>query len=219
MSMTKRSYLRRYFFTGLAIWLPVAVTFYLLRFFFHIADGVLGRYVNALVEHYYRRTIPGLGLLVTIAVLLVTGYVANQFFGRRFVGAMEEWFGNLPIVRYIYPPAKQLADLVFTDKNRIAFRRIVLVPYPSRGLYSLGFVTNETLPALDAATGQHLVAVLVPSTPSPLTGYTIFLPAADVVALDISVEEGTALIISGGIVGPGKEMQGPASRLTRSAKR
>lgn len=216
--MAKRPRLRRYLFTGLAIWLPVVVTFYLLRFFFHLADGILGRYVNTLVERHYGRTIPGLGLLLTILVLLLTGYVANQFFGRRFVGAMEEWFGNLPLVRHIYPPAKQLADLVFTEKNRIAFRRIVLIPYPSRGLYSLAFVTNESLPALDAATGQRMVAALVPSTPSPLTGYTVFLPAADVVPLDISVEEGTALIISGGIVGPGQGVQGPASRLPHSMK-
>lgn len=211
--------LRRYLLTGLAIWLPVVVTCYLLKFFFQLADGILGRYVNLIVERYYGRTVPGLGLLLTLLLLAVTGFVAGHFFGRRFVETMEAWFGNLPIVRYVYPPARQLADLVFTEKNRIAFRHVVLVPYPSRGLYALAFVTNESLPAIDAAVGQRMVAALVPSTPSPLTGYTVFLPAADVVPLDISVEEGTALIVSGGIVGPGKEMQGPASRWIREAKR
>ena len=212
--MKRRPALRRYFFTGLAIWLPIVVTFYLLRLFFLIADSVLGRYANLLIERlFHRPPITGVGFLLALLLLPLTGYAASQFFGKRFVEALERWFGNLPIVRHIYPPAKQMSELIFTEKNRVAFRRIVLVPYPSRGLYSLGFVTNETLAALDAATGQHLVAVLVPSTPSPLTGYLVFVPASDVVALDISVEEGIALIVSGGVIGPGKENQGPASRL------
>ena len=215
----QRHTLRRYFFTGLAIWLPLVVTLYLLRLFFLLADGILGRYANILLERWYGRTFPGVGLLLALLLLPLTGYIAGQLFGRRFVEALEGWFGNLPIVRYIYPPAKQMADLIFTEERRVAFRRAVLVPYPSRGLYSLGFVTNESLPALDAAVKNHLVAVLVPSTPSPLTGYTVFVPAAEVMPLEISVEESMALIISAGVVGPGKDLQGPASRWPRLVKR
>ncbi len=218
--MKRRAGLRRYFLMGLAIWLPVVVTFYLLRLFFLLADSVLGRYANLFVERvFHRPPITGLGLLLGLLLVPLTGYVASHFFGKRFVRALEEWFGNLPIVRHIYPPAKQMSDLLFTEKNRVAFRQVVLVPYPSRGLYTLGFVTNETLPALDAATGAHLVAVLVPHTPSPITGFVVYVPAADVVALKISVEEGIALIVSGGVIGPGKENQGPASRLSQAPKR
>lgn len=219
MTRRRRATLRTYFFTGLAIWLPVIVTVYLLRLFFLLADSILGHSANVLLQRWYGRSFPGLGLLLALLLLPLTGYVASQFFARRFVEALERWFGNLPIVRYIYPPAKQMADLIFTEEQRVAFRRVVLVPYPSHGLYSLGFVTNEVLPALDAAVNNHLVAVLVPSTPSPLTGYTVFVPASEVVAVDVSVEEGMALIISAGVVGPGKDLQGPASRWPRLVKR
>ena len=217
--MKPRSRLRRHFLTGLAIWLPIVVTLYLLRFFFLLADNVLGRYANLLIERFFHRPpIPGVGLLLALLLLPVTGYIGNQFFGKRFVGALERWFGALPIVRHIYPPAKEMSDLLFTQKNRVAFRRVVLVPYPSRGLYTLGFVTNEALPAMDAATGTHLVAVLVPHTPSPLTGFVVYVPAGDLVTLNISVEEGIGLIVSGGVIGPGKDNAGPASRLPRIAK-
>jgi len=200
--------LRRYLLTGLAIWLPVLVTFYLLRFFFILADSVLGHYANLLVKRWYGHAIPGIGLLLAFLLLLFSGYMAEQFFGRWFVAVLERWFGNLPLVRYIYPPAKQMAELLFTSKSRAAFHRVVLVPYPSSGVYSLGFVTNEALPALDAKVGQHLVSVLVPHTPTPLTGYMLVVPAANVVSLDITIEEGIALIVSGGIVGTGKLLQG-----------
>jgi len=200
--------LRRYLLAGLAVWLPVLVTFYLLRFFFILADSVLGHYANLLMERWYGQAIPGIGLLLAFLLLLFTGYMAEQFFGRWFVSVLERWFGNLPLVRYIYPPAKQMADLLFTSESRAAFHRVVLVPYPSSGVYSLGFVTNEALPALDAKVGQHLVSVLVPHTPSPLTGFMLVVPAADVVPLDITIEEGIALIVSGGVVGTGKALPG-----------
>lgn len=218
MALRRRHFLRKYLLTGLAIWLPVIVTFYLLRLVFLMADGILGRYINRWIIERGGQAIPGLGLVLTVTLLLVTGYVANHFFGRRFVQAMERWFGDLPIIRYIYPHAKQMADLVFTTERRVAFRRVVLVPYPSHGLYSLAFVTNESLPAFDAATGKRMVAALVPNTPSPLTGWTVFVPAEDVVTVHISVEEGTALVMSGGVVGPGQGLQGPASRLPHSTK-
>ena len=217
MSAAKKSHkLRGYFLTGLAIWLPVVVTVYLLALFFRIVDSILGHHVNLLLQRYYGRGFTGIGVLLAVLLLPLTGFAVSHFFGKAFVRALERWFGNLPLIRYIYPPAKQMSDLLFTAESRVAFRRIVLAPYPSPGRYSLGFVTNDALPALDAKTGKHMVAVLIPSTPSPLTGYVVFLPADEIIELDITVEEGMALIISGGVVGPGQGTQGPASRLPLS---
>ncbi len=202
---------RRYLLTGLAIWLPVVVTFYLLRLFFILADGLLGFYVNWFVKRLCGYAVPGAGFVAAFLLLLLTGYVGNHFFGRRFVGMLERRFGNLPLIRYIYPPAKQMAGLIFNADKRAAFRKMVLVRYPSSEIYSLGFVTNETLPALETNVGQRLVSVLVPHTPSPLTGYLLIVPAVNVIPVDISVEEGIALIVSGGIVGPGKKLPGSIS--------
>ena len=199
---------RRYVLTGLAIWLPVVVTFYLFRLFFVLADDLLGRYVNWFVRRLCGYAVPGVGFVAAFLLLLWTGYVGNHLFGRRFVGMLERRFGNLPLIRYIYPPAKQMAELLFNADKRGAFRKMVLVRYPSSEIYSLGFVTNVTLPALETHVGQRLVSVLVPHTPSPLTGYLLIVPMANVIPVDISVEEGIALIVSGGVVGPGKELPG-----------
>ena len=184
--------LRRYFVTGLATLFPVTVTAWLAWKIFQLADGFLGNTFNF--------QIPGLGLVVTVLVILLVGVLSVHFFGRLLFRTIEIGISRLPIVRKIYPPVKQLAQFLFSEESRRAtFRRVVLIQYPRPGAYSVAFVTNETK---TTAMGkpQTLLTCLIPNPPSPFTGPIIFIPQEDVVPLDLTVEEAVTFIVSGGVV-------------------
>ena len=184
--------LRRYFLTGLATLFPVAVTSFLIWKIFEFSDGLLGNLLG------FQRA--GLGLLVTILVILVVGVLSIHFFGRLVFRTVELAFARLPIVRKIYPAVKQLTQFLFSEESRnAAFRRVVLVQYPRTGLYSVAFVTNEAKTSV-AGKPQTLLTLLIPNPPSPFTGPIIFAPEEDVIPLNLSVEEAVKLIVSGGVV-------------------
>ena len=184
--------LRRYFVTGLATLFPVTVTAWLTWQIFLLADGFLG---NA-----FHLKIPGLGLVITLLVILLVGVLSVHFFGRLLFRTIEMGFTWLPFVRKIYPPVKQLAQFLFSDESRnAALRRVVLIQYPRPGAYSIAFVTNETKTVV-MGTSQTLLTCLIPNPPSPFTGPIIFIPEEDVITLELSVEEAVKFIVSGGVV-------------------
>jgi len=186
--------LRKYFVTGLATLFPTAVTIYLLVVIFKFADGLLGRYLRA--------QIPGLGLLLTVLIILLVGIISSHFFGRVVFLAFEAWFSRFPVVKKIYPPVKQLATFVFSEEEKKErFRRVVMVQYPRTGAYSMAFVTNE-YPAGSFGLSFDLLTLLIPTPPSPFTGPVIFVPKDDVIPINVSVEEALTMIISGGIANP-----------------
>ncbi len=183
---------RRYFVTGLATLFPVAVTLWLVLVIFNFADrllrGVLGF------------QIPGLGLIVTVLVILIVGVISVHFFGRVVFQAIELAFSRLPFIKKIYPAVKQLAQFLFDENTRQAtFRRVVLVQYPRPGTYSIAFVTNECQTEAPGK-AMTLLTCLIPNPPSPFTGPIIFVPQPDVIPLEMSVEEAVKLIVSGGVV-------------------
>jgi uncharacterized membrane protein len=192
--------LRRYFITGLATLLPAVVTLYLLLVVFRFADGLLGRFINRYWLATYGYEIPGLGLVMTVLLILAVGILSSHLFGQFLFRGMEAWFGNLPFIRRIYQPVKQLASFLFDQgEEHAAFRRVVLVSYPRVGVYSIAFVTNETTTTILGAS-RTLLTVLIPTPPSPLTGPVIFVPKEEAIPLTMSVEEAFKLIVSGGIV-------------------
>ncbi|MBI4343155.1 MAG: DUF502 domain-containing protein [Candidatus Omnitrophica bacterium] len=183
---------RRYFVTGLATLFPVTVTAWLTWKIFQIADGLLGNAFNL--------QIPGLGLVITVLVILLVGVLSVHFFGRLLFRTIEMGLGRLPFVRKIYPPVKQLAQFLFSEESRKAtFRRVVLIQYPRPGAYSIAFVTNETK-TVAMGKPQTLLTCLIPNPPSPFTGPIIFIPEEDVVPLELTVEDAVKFIISGGVV-------------------
>ena len=186
--------LRRYFVTGLATLFPVAVTIYLVVRIFLFVDGFFGNLLSV--------QIPGLGLIVTVVIIVVVGFLSIHVVGRLIFPAVEAWFGRLPIIRKIYPAVKQLTQFLFNENSRqAAFRQVVLVQYPRPGAYSLAFVTNETRTSA-TGTSQILLTLLIPNPPSPFTGPIIFVPKEEVIPLEISVEDAVKLVVSGGIVAP-----------------
>ncbi len=183
---------RRYFMTGLATLFPVAVTIWLVLRIFQFADRQFGKMIGV--------SFPGLGLVVTISVILLVGVFSIHFFGRVLFQTIEAWLSWLPFVKKIYPTVKQLAQFLFDeDKRRSTFWRVVLVPYPRIGTYSIAFVTNESHTTVTGSP-KTLLTCLLPNPPSPFTGPIIFVPEEDAMPLDLSVEDAVKLIVSGGVV-------------------
>ena len=145
--------------------------------------------------------IPGLGVILTIVVLLVTGILAANFVGRAFVGGWESLMDRIPIVRAIYSAAKNFAEMVFSDSSQ-SFKNVLLIEYPRKGLYSLAFQTASALGEIQGRTGDEVVCCFVPTTPNPTSGFIIIVPRQDITVLDMDVDEALKMIISLGVVVP-----------------
>jgi uncharacterized membrane protein len=196
------SRLRRYLITGLLLWIPLGITIWVLHFLVTTLDQTL-----LLVPARLRPAallgvdIPGFGVLLSFAILLLTGVVAANFFGQRLVRIWENLLSRIPFVKTIYTSVKQVSDTLLSDKGN-AFRKALLVEFPSPGTWTIAFLTGAPSPEIAAMlSGEHL-GVYVPTTPNPTSGYFLLVPKSRVVELDITVDEALKYIISMGVVAP-----------------
>ena len=194
--------LRRYLVAGLLVWIPLGVTIFLIR----IVVGLMDRSLGLLPQPYRPEVllgfeIPGLGVVLTLLLLLLTGVFAANFVGRAFVGGWESLMHRIPIVRSIYSAAKNFAEIVFSDSSQ-SFKRVLLIEYPRRGIYSLAFQTATQLREIQGRTNEDVVCCFVPTTPNPTSGFIIVVPTKDVTVLDMDVDEALKMIISLGVVVP-----------------
>lgn len=194
--------LRRYLVAGLLVWLPVGATFFVIRLLVTWMDGSL-----LLLPEAYRPDnllgfhIPGLGVVLSLVILLLTGLVAANLFGRKLVGLWERMLSRIPLVRSVYSAVKQLVETMFSGNNN-AFRKVVLVEFPRPGLWALAFLTGEAQGPVHQATGREVVSVYVPTTPNPTGGYFVLVPREELRELDISVDDGLKMLLSMGAVNP-----------------
>jgi uncharacterized membrane protein len=194
--------LRRYLVAGLLVWLPLMATFFVIRLLVNWMDQSL-----LLLPETYRPDsllgfhIPGLGVLLSLIILLLTGLVAANLFGRKLVSLWEWLLSRIPLVRSVYSAVKQLAETVFADKGD-SFRKVVLVEFPRRGLWTLAFLTNDEKGLAQEVIGEDLVSVYIPTTPNPTGGYFVYVPKDDLREIDLSVDEGLKLLLSMGAVNP-----------------
>ncbi|MFH0771546.1 MAG: DUF502 domain-containing protein [Candidatus Omnitrophota bacterium] len=193
--------LKRYFITGLLTILPIFLTLYLFFIVFRFIDSIIGRIINNYLKATFGFFIPGLGFIAAILIILAAGFIVSHLLSKRTLPLMERLFLKLPGVRQVYPPIKQIIGFIFS-KDKTAFKKVVLVEYPSKGIWSVGFMTNEGFREAQELTGHELVHVLVASTPSPWSGFLILVPKSSVKFLEMSIEEGMKLIVSGGILKP-----------------
>jgi uncharacterized membrane protein len=199
--------LKNIFLTGLAVIVPVGLTLYILVFLIGMMDGLL-----MLVPLKYHPTallgfhVPGLGILVTILLVFICGLMTKSIFGNRIVRLGEALLDRIPFVRSIHMAIKKIVDSMVLYRSR-TFKRVVLVEFPRRGAYALAFMTGMPGDDIQLKTGQRCVSVYVPTTPNPTSGYFIIFPEAEVIQLDMSVEEAFTLIISCGIVNPPAKLQ------------
>jgi len=195
------SRIKRYFGSGLLVTLPVFLTLYLLYLVFRFIDGICGKFINFYLQKYLGFTIPGLGVIFGLLFVLVVGFFATNFLGRRLFRGLESWFRRMPLVRQVYPAAKQIVGS-FMSKESLAFKKVVMVEYPSKGIWSVGFMTSDSFRKAEEVAGDQLLHIFIATSPTPLTGFLILVPKQNVKMLPISVEEGMKLIVSGGIVKP-----------------
>lgn len=194
--------IKRYFITGLLVLVPLFITIWVLIVLIGILDqSLLLVPASWQPEALFGMSIPGLGALLTLGIILLTGVIATNFFGKRIILFWESMLGRVPVVKSIYYSVKQVSDTLFADSGQ-AFRKALLVQYPREGSWTIAFLTGK--PGGDVV--NHLqgdyVSVYVPTTPNPTSGFFLMMPKADVIELTMSVDDALKYIVSMGVVAP-----------------
>jgi uncharacterized membrane protein len=207
--------MRRYFISGLIILLPLSFTIYFFILAVNFTDGLLGRYLAPIIYQQFGFYFRGLSIIIGVYLIVAIGFFATNIFGRKIYGAFERILLRLPFFSQVYPAIKEISVFLFT-RDKISFNQVVLVQYPSKGIYSIGFLTNDSSDKIKKVVHKDLVNVFVPSVPNPLTGYVIMLSRQDVVLTGLSVEEAVKFMVSGGVVNP-NSTAGPPGPLDRKS--
>jgi len=201
--LTLGARLRAYFLAGILVTAPVGITLYLAWLFVTFIDD----WVNALLparfnpETYLPFSVPGLGVVIIVVALVLIGAVTAGFVGRLIVRTYESVLARIPAVRSVYAAVKQIFETVLANQSN-AFREVVLVEYPRRGIWAIGFITGTTEGEVQNLTEDEVVNVFLPTTPNPTSGFLLFVPRRDLTVLQMSVEDGIKMVVSGGIVTP-----------------
>lgn len=213
--------MRKYFLTGLLVWAPLAITIWVITWGLGALDGVFGSVMSAIMAVMPEalrpaladfRNIPGLGIVLVLLVIFLTGMFAANMFGRWALGQSDRLLTNIPIVKSIYSSVKQVSDTLFSS-NGNAFRKALLVQYPREGAWTIAFLTGAPSGEVAAHLPGDHVSVYVPTTPNPTSGFFLMLPRAQVVELDMSVDEALKYIISMGVVTPDRPTPLPSVHL------
>ena len=197
--------LRNIFITGLLITLPIVLTWFILQFLFKNLDALSPVFTNVLIQlgapfpEGYR--IPFLGVLITLLIILIVGWLTTSFFGKKICQLGETLVEKIPFVRRIYTGSKQVV-ISIAQADTSAFRKVVLLEFPRRGLLAIGFVTGESRGEVQRLTQENMFNVFVPTMPNPTSGFLIFAPANELTEVSMSIEEGIKYVVSGGIVTP-----------------
>ena len=204
--------LRRYLVTGLVLWVPLGITIWVLVLIVSTLDQTL-----LLIPQRYRPeavlgfSIPGLGVVLTFLILLVTGILTRNFVGQRLVRTWDGILRRIPFVKSIYSGVKQVSDTLFSDTGQ-AFRKALLIEFPHPGSYTIAFLTGTPSGEIAHRIPGDVVSVYVPTTPNPTSGYFLLLPRERTQELDMSVDDALKYIVSMGVVGPSQQVPAGALR-------
>ncbi|MEM1140704.1 MAG: DUF502 domain-containing protein [Pseudomonadota bacterium] len=197
--------LRTFFLTGLVVAAPIGITLYLIWSFVAFVDKTVIPLIPARYnpETYLPYSIPGLGVVLLILALILLGMLTANFLGRSLLTFGERVVERMPVVRSIYATLKQIMETVVAQGQQ-SFQQVCLVEYPRRGIWAIGFISTDTKGIVRAALDQEMVNVFLPTTPNPTSGFLLFVPRADIIILEMTVEEAAKSVISAGLVMPDK---------------
>jgi len=218
----KRRRIRRFLFAGLATLLPTFLTGYVVYWCYNFVHNNLGNWLGRGLGRMLGKIRPEetlanpvlifagdiLAVIIVLGAALVAGALAASYLGRRLIHGAEQFLSKLPLIRGIYPFLKQVTDF-FLGERKLEFSGVVVVPYPRQGIYSIGFVTGGALRSVNAAAGEEMIRIFIPSSPTPFMGYMIFVPRREVVSLTITMEEAIAMLVTGGVIAPDREALAP----------
>jgi uncharacterized membrane protein len=203
LSRTFHLKLKSYFLTGLLVLVPITLTLLVVRWLVRLMDNLLKSLLPMALrpEQIFGISVPGIGLLATLLLILLVGVLTANIFGRSLVNFTERMVDRIPLVKGIYTLFKQVSDTVL-NRDRGAFNKVVLIEYPRRGIWAVAFVTGITQGEVQLITEKKLTNIFVPTTPNPTSGFYILVAEDDMIELSMTVEEAFKLIISGGMVTP-----------------
>jgi uncharacterized membrane protein len=193
---------RNYLIGGLLIWIPIMITVWVVRFLSGILDSSLLLLPPSWrPEAVFGTYVPGVGIVLSLVLLFVTGVVVKNLFGGQIVAGLESLVRRIPVVGSVYGGAKTFSETVLTDKGK-SFKQVVMVEFPRKGSFSIGFITAHELEEAQAKTAQEVTCVFVPTTPNPTTGFLVLIPKDEVVNMDMTVDEAFKMLLTLGVVVP-----------------
>ena len=194
--------LRTIIVAGLLVWIPLGLTIFVIKLLIDLLGQTYLLIPPALrPENLIGTEIPGIGVIVAIIVVLLTGLVTANYFGKSIVKAWDAFLDRIPLIRSIYSPLKKFSELVLSDQTQ-SFSKVLLIEYPRKGIYSLCFQTSKELGEVQNQAGEEMVCVYIPTTPNPTSEYIVLVPQNEVKELKMSVEDALKMIISLGVVAP-----------------
>jgi uncharacterized membrane protein len=195
--------LRNYFFAGVLVTAPIAITAWLAWEFVAFVDNQVTPYIPVQwnPETYLPFSLPGLGVVVVVSGLIMIGFLTAGLVGRSLIAAGERLLARMPVIRSLYSAVKQILETVFKEQSK-AFREVILLEYPRKNCWALGFITGPAESGIQDLTPDDTVNVFLPTTPNPTSGFLLFLPRKETQTLVMTVEEGIKMVVSGGIVTP-----------------
>jgi len=194
--------IRNYLIGGLLIWIPIMITVWVIRFVSGILDSSLVLLPPSWrPEAVFGTYVPGVGVVLSLLLLLLTGVLVKNLFGGQMVAGLESLVRRIPVVGAVYGGAKTFSETVLTDKGK-SFKQVVMVEFPRKGVFSIGFITSHELEEAQAKTAQVVTCVFVPTTPNPTTGFIILVPKDEVTYMDMTVDEAFKMLLTLGVVVP-----------------
>ena len=190
--------LRNYFITGIVVLVPIGITLYLTKFFISVSSRLIPNEVNP--NSYLPFAIPGLEILLSVIFITIVGGISLSFFGKKVLSLINDLFKRIPILRTIYSAIGQMTES-FTNKSDNK-KSVVLIEYPKKGSWAVGFATKENKGEISKKTSKELINVFVPTTPNPTSGFLLMFPEDEVIYLDMTFEEASKFIVSAGTSDP-----------------
>ena len=218
------AYMRRWFLAGLLITVPAIFTFYAIWLVVNVIDDQVAKLLPPYLfpQYYIDFPLPGFGLIISVVIIMIIGAITTGIIGRGLVRFSERLVESIPVIRSIYGAVKQIMETVMKSQSD-AFREVVLIEYPRKEVWVIGFVTGSTRGEVQNISAENLINVFVPTTPNPTSGFLLFLPREDVIVLDMGVEAAVKMVVSGGIVTPEdarkKRMKKPLAKVGAKKKK